>query len=115
MKINIKPKIESTDQYNLRMPVTLKKRLETLKTRADNLGADFNATLVGMIDEFATELEARFDAQDQSVSTSPSTNPRTNPNKVLGRPASATASIPTGADSDSIPDPVTANGSPPER
>ena len=111
MKINIKPKIESTDQYNLRMPVTLKKRLETLKTRADNLGADFNATLVGIIEEFATELEARFDAQDQSVST----NPRTNPNKVLGRPASATASTPTAADSDSIPGPVTANGSPPER
>ena len=115
MKINIKPKIEATDQYNLRMPVTLKKRLETLKTRADDLGADFNATLVGMIEEFATELEARFHAQDQSVSTSPSTNPRTNPNKVLGRPASATASSPTAADSDSIPDPVTANGSQPER
>ena len=114
MKINIKPKIEATDQYNLRMPVTLKKRLETLKTRADNLRADFNATLIGMIEEFATELEARFDAQDQSVTT-PSTNPRTNPNKVLGRPASATASTPTAADSDSIPGPVTANGSSPER
>jgi len=115
MRINIKAKIEATDQYNLRMPVTLKKRLETLKTRAENLGADFNATMVGMIEEFATELEARFDAQDQSVSTGPSTNPRTNPNKVLGRPASAIVSSPTAADSDSTPGPVSANDSQPER
>jgi len=115
MRINIKPKIEATDQYNLRMPVTLKKRLETLKIRAENLSADFNATMVGMIEEFATELEARFDAQDQSVSTSLSSDPRTNPNKVLGRPASATTSSPTAADSDPIPDRFTTNGSQPER
>ena len=111
MKINIKPKIEATDQYNIRMPVKLKKRLETLKTRADNLGADFNATLVGMIEEFATELEARFDAQDQSVSTSPSTNPRTNPNKVLGQPTP-----PTDANNLSPVDRTsTPNGADPER
>jgi hypothetical protein len=107
VKINVKPKIEATDQYNLRMPASLKKRLESLKTRANDLGADFNATLVGMIEEFATALEARFDEREQSVRTSPGTNP----NKVLGQPTP-----PTDANNLSPVDRTsTPNGADPER
>ena len=78
MKLTVKPKIEATDQYNIRLPLSLKQRLEALKTRASDHGADFTGTLVGVIEEFATELEARFDSQDQGR--------RTNPNKSVGQP-----------------------------
>ncbi len=77
MKINIKPKVEPTDQYNLSLPQSLKQRLHTLKTQAPAHNADFAGTLIGIIEEFATELEARFAADDKS--------PRPNPRKSLGQ------------------------------
>jgi hypothetical protein len=89
MKLSIKPKIEATDQFNIRLPLSLKKRLEVLRTRANDHNADFNGTLVAVIEEFASELEGRFDGQDKSAST----RPRTNPNKVL-----APRSFANGAD-----------------
>ena len=84
MKITVKHKVEATDQFNIRIPLSLKKRLEALRTRAAELGADFNATFVGVIDEFAAELESRFDVDVKAASTSPS--------KVLGQPAPAISS-----------------------
>ena len=126
MKLTIKPKAEKTDQYNMRMPVSLKQRLTTLATRASSRGVDLNATQVAMMEQLAAELEERFDAEDKVAST--------NPNKVLGRPTSDTASGPTAsaitAGSDSIAEPVsqhakqapesitkstTSNGAEPER
>jgi hypothetical protein len=82
MKLTIKPKVEKTDQYNMRMPVSLKQRLATLATRADAHATDLNATIVAMIEQLATELDERFDAEDKTAGKSPSTNP----NKLLGRP-----------------------------
>ena len=48
MKVSIKPKIEPMEQFNVRLPASLKKRLEALRTRASELDADFNSTLVGV-------------------------------------------------------------------
>jgi hypothetical protein len=76
MKVTIKPKVESTDQFNISLPLSLKQRLQTLKAQAPEHDADFNGTLVGVLEEFATELEARFN--------SPGKTSRTNPRKSLG-------------------------------
>ena len=81
MKLTVKPKIESTEQFNVRLPASLKKRLEALRTRASELDADFNGTLVAVIEEFAAELEKRFEGRSKSASK--------NPNKSLARPASS--------------------------
>jgi len=126
MKLTIKPKAEKTDQYNMRMPVSLKQRLTALATRASSCGVDLNATQVAMMEQLAAELEERFDAGDKVAST--------NPNKVLGRPTSDAASGPTasaitaGSDSiaelvsqhakqapESITKSTTVNGADPER
>lgn len=77
MKINLRPKIEPMEQFNVRLPASLKKRLEALRTRASELDADFNGTLVGVIEEFATELEKRFETRSKSASK--------NPNKSLAQ------------------------------
>jgi len=84
VKITVKPKVEATDQFNIRIPLSLKKRLEALRTRAGELGADFNATFVGVIEEFVAELESRFAVDVKPAST--------NPNKVLAQPAPSTSS-----------------------
>jgi hypothetical protein len=99
VKITVKPKVETTDQFNIRLPLSLKKRLETLRSRANDLGADFNATLVGVIEEFATELETRFDGQSKSASA----GPRANPNNLLGpaTPSIAPAVSKNGAETES--------------
>jgi hypothetical protein len=93
MKLTIKPKAEKTDQYNMRVPVSLKQRLTTLAARASSRGVDLNATQVAMLEQLAAELEERFDAEDKAAST--------NPNKLLGPPTSPAALAPTanGADS----------------
>ncbi len=88
MKLTVKPKIEKTDQYNMRMPVSLKQRLATLATRADAHGTDLNATIVAMLEQLATELDERFDAEDKGASKIP--------NKLLGRPTAI-----NGTDKDS--------------
>jgi hypothetical protein len=88
MKVSIKPKIEPMEQFNVRLPVSLKKRLEALRTRA----TDLNGTLVAIIEEFAAELEKQFDVPSNSASK--------NPNKSLGRPTPPNGSDPDAARSD---------------
>ncbi len=73
MKINVKPKIESTAQFNVRLPLSLKQRLDGLRTRATDSGADFNATLVGVLEEFAVELDTRLGVQRGAASRHPNT------------------------------------------
>jgi hypothetical protein len=73
MKINVKPKIESTAQFNARLPRSLKQRLDALRTRATESGADFNATLVGVLQEFALELDTRLGAKPRAASRHPNT------------------------------------------
>src|SRR6266481_3694727 len=59
MKINVKPKIEPTAQFNIRLPLSLKQRLDELRTRAAEYSADFNATLVAVLEEFPMEDKER--------------------------------------------------------
>jgi hypothetical protein len=73
MKINVKPKIESTAQFNIRLPLSLKQRLDGLRTRATDSGADFNATLVGVLEEFAVELDTRLAPKPRAASRHPNT------------------------------------------
>jgi hypothetical protein len=90
MKLTVKPKVEKNDQFNMRMPVSLKQRLTALVARADAHNTDLNATIVAMLEQLANELDERFDAEDKSVRTGASTNP----NKVLGRTTPAVPSEP---------------------
>jgi len=73
MKINVKPKIESTAQFNVRLPLSLKQRLDGLRTRATECSADFNATLVAVLEEFAAELDTRLGAKPRAASRHPNT------------------------------------------
>ena len=93
MKLTVKPKVEKTTQFNMRMPISLKERLATLATRADAHGTDLNATIIDTLEQLATELDQRFDAEDKTVRTGASTNP----NKVLGRPTPPAPTV-NGAD-----------------
>ena len=79
MKINVKPKIESTAQFNVRLPLSLKQRLDGLRTRTAECGADFNGTLVGVLEEFATELDTRLGTKRGAASK--------HPNSLLAEPA----------------------------
>jgi hypothetical protein len=72
MKINVKPKIGPTAQFNVRLPLSLKQRLDGLRTRATDSGADFNATLVGVLEEFAVELDTRLGTKRGAASKHPS-------------------------------------------
>jgi len=92
MKIVVKPKVESTDQFNVSLPLSLKQRLQTLRTKAPDHNADFNNTLIGVLDEFATELEIQW-----GIDGNP---PRPNPRKPLGQqtPSTEPASYGNGTD-----------------
>jgi len=79
MKINVKPRIEPTAQFNIRLPLSLKQRLDGLRTRAAECSADFNATLVGVLEQFAAELDTRLSVQRGA--------PSRHPNTLLAEPA----------------------------
>ncbi len=71
MKISVKPKTEPTAQFNIRLPLSLKQRLDGLRTRAAECSADFNATLVAVLEEFAVELDTRLGVQRGAASRHP--------------------------------------------
>ncbi len=60
MKIAVKPKTEATEQLNIRVPASLKQRIDRVRALADKVGIDYHATLVGMVDQFNTELEVQL-------------------------------------------------------
>jgi hypothetical protein len=60
MKFNVRPKVEATEQLNIRVPASLKHRIDSVRALADQAGVDYNATLIGVIDQFNTELEAQL-------------------------------------------------------
>ena len=70
MKLNLKPLVETTEQLNVRIPATLKKRLDNTRARAKDLGVDFNATLIGNLEEFEREFDALITAKQSSASAS---------------------------------------------
>jgi len=77
MKIAVKPKIEDTAQLNMRVPVSTRQRVDSMRTLADQASVDYNATLVGMLDQFNDELEPRLHEiinQAQGRSNSASTS-----------------------------------------
>lgn len=63
MKLTVKRSLGKLEHFNVRIPGTLKRRLESLRKRAENLDIDYTATLVATLDEFATELAARMDSE----------------------------------------------------
>ena len=70
MKLNLKPLVETTEQLNVRIPATLKKRLDNTRVRAKDLGIDFNATLIANLEEFEREFDALITARQSAASTS---------------------------------------------
>lgn len=74
MKINYKPTIEATAQLNVRIPASLKKRMDNTRARGAKLGLDYSATLVANLDEFETEFEAHVTAREQKSAASASTS-----------------------------------------
>ncbi len=74
MKLNLKPAIESTEQLNLRIPASLKKRMDNTRTRAKSLAIDYNATLVANLEEFEKEFAAHVTAAEQAATRSASTS-----------------------------------------
>jgi hypothetical protein len=70
VKLNLKPLVETTEQLNVRIPATLKKRLDNTRVRAKDLGVDFNATLIANLEEFEREFDALITARQSAASTS---------------------------------------------
>jgi hypothetical protein len=70
MKLNLKPLVESTEQLNVRIPATLKKRMDNTRARAKDLGVDFNATLIANLEEFEREFDGLITAKQSAASTS---------------------------------------------
>jgi hypothetical protein len=70
MKLNLKPLVETTEQLNVRIPGTLKKRMDNTRTRAKNLGIDYNGTLIANLEEFEREFDALITAKQSTASTS---------------------------------------------
>ena len=67
MKLNFKPLIETTEQLNLRITSTLKKRMDHTRARAKSLGIDYNATLIANLEEFEREFDVQLSAKQQSA------------------------------------------------
>jgi hypothetical protein len=60
MKVNLKHSLGKLGQYNIRLPICLKQRLEKARALAEELDVDFAATQIDNLDQFETELAARL-------------------------------------------------------
>ena len=60
MKINVKPKTQKTVQRNLRVSIALNQQMDETSKLADELGADYHATLVSIVEQFDTEFNAKL-------------------------------------------------------
>ena len=67
MKINFKPLVETSEHLNLRIPASLKKRMDNTRTRAAKLGIDYNATLIANLEEFEKEFDAQVTTKEQAA------------------------------------------------
>jgi len=74
MKISFKPMVESSEHLNLRIPASLKKRMDNTRARAAKLGIDYNATLIANLEEFEKEFEAQITAKEQASTKSGSSS-----------------------------------------
>jgi hypothetical protein len=80
MKLNLKPLVETTEQLNVRIPGTLKKRMDNTRARAKNLGIDYNGTLIANLEEFEREFDAQISAKQAAAGSSLSPLDQTNLN-----------------------------------
>ena len=60
MKITIKPKVEPQERITLRVPASLKKRMDETRAIADKKGADYYASIVDAIDGTDQEIRAKL-------------------------------------------------------
>jgi hypothetical protein len=60
MKVIIKPKAESQDRITLRVSASLKKRMDQTRALADQIGADYYASIVDAIDGADQELREKL-------------------------------------------------------
>jgi hypothetical protein len=60
MKVTIKPKAEAQERITLRVPSSLKKRMDETRAIADRKGADYFASIVDAIDGADQELRAKL-------------------------------------------------------
>jgi hypothetical protein len=60
MKLTVKTKAQKTVQRNLRVPLTLNQQMDETSKLADELGADYHATLIGVIEQFDLEFNAKL-------------------------------------------------------
>ena len=54
----------------MRIPATLKKRMDNTRARAKDLGVDFNATLIANLEEFEREFDVLISARQSAANTS---------------------------------------------
>jgi len=60
MKVNLKHTLGKLGQYNIRLPIGPKQRLEETRASAEKLDADSATTQIDNLDQFETELAARL-------------------------------------------------------
>jgi len=65
MKLAIKHTLGKLEHYNTRIPIVLKRRLETLRKRAEANDIDYAATQVTALEEFADALEAHLNSLER--------------------------------------------------
>ncbi len=60
MKVTVKPKAEPQERITLRVPSSLKKRMDETRAIADRKGADYYASIVDAIDGADQELRTKL-------------------------------------------------------
>jgi hypothetical protein len=60
MKLTVKRSLGKLEHLNTRVPAPLKRRLESLRKRAEQQNIDYTATLVATLEDFADALEQQI-------------------------------------------------------
>jgi hypothetical protein len=60
MKVTIKQKAETQERVTLRVPASLKKRMNQTLALAESIGADYYASIVDIVDAGDQELRAKL-------------------------------------------------------
>jgi hypothetical protein len=110
MKINVKTKTPKTVQRNLRVPVALNQQMDDISKLADELGADYHGTLLGIIEQFNSEFGAKL--REMKAKGESYTNSGINAgSESIPAPVSLQAKQPSASITKSTP----VNGAEPER
>jgi hypothetical protein len=60
MKVTVKPKAETQERITLRIPASLKKRMDETRAIADRIGADYYASITDALAGIDEELRAKL-------------------------------------------------------